>query len=223
MSYVRKEVIGAATLYQGDCREVLPTLDRVDLVLTDPPYGIGKDTGAAIGGTCGSGKYIRKPCQYAGGWDDERPSRETFDSLLLSGKVHIVWGGNYFADLLPAGSRWLFWDKQNNMPSFSDGEIAWTSRRGVSVKKYTLYNQHCGERFYPTEKPVDLMKWCIAFAPQVVSVADPFMGSGSAGVASVQMQRSFVGIERDPDYFDIACRRIEDAQRQGQLFSEAAA
>jgi DNA modification methylase len=218
---VNPVVIGNATLYLGDCLEILPTLPKVDAVITDPPYGIGADKGAAVGGTDASGRYVRRPKQYEGAWDAERPAG--FDAVLSAGRVAIVWGGNYFADLLPQGGRWLFWDKLNSMPSYSDGEIAWTNVAGVSVKKFTQCNNGLaslkdGERHHPTQKPVDLMKWCISFVPDAESIADPFMGSGSTGVAAMQMGRSFIGIEREPKYFDIACRRIEQAQAQGKLF-----
>jgi DNA modification methylase len=222
----RKEQIGRATLYLGDCREVLPTLGKVDAVVTDPPYGIGADKGAAIGGTDASGRYVRRPKQYEGGWDDERPA--DFTAIVAAGKVAVIWGGNYFADQLPQGGRWLFWDKLNSMPSYSDGEIAWTNIKGAAVKKFTrcnngLASMRDGDRWHPTQKPVDLMKWCLGFVPDASTILDPFMGSGTTGVAAVQMQRDFIGIEREPAYFDIACRRIEDAQRQGSLFGEAAA
>jgi DNA modification methylase len=127
--------IGRAQLWLGDCRDILPTLGKVDAVVTDPPYGIGADKGAAPGGTDASGRYIRKPKQYEGGWDGERP--DDFGLILNAGKVAIIWGGNYFADLLPKGGRWLFWDKLNSMPSYSDGEMAWTNIKGAAVKKRT--------------------------------------------------------------------------------------
>jgi site-specific DNA-methyltransferase (adenine-specific)/modification methylase len=220
----RVETIGRATLYLGDCRDILPTLPRVDAVVTDPPYGIGKDKGANTGGLDGSGKYIRRPKQYGGEWDSERPCAATFNAILSAACSSIIWGGNYFADLLPQGGRWLFWDKQNNMPTFSDGEMAWTNIRGASVKKFSHYNQCVDdERAHPTQKPLRLMKWCLDFVPDAQSILDPFMGSGTTGVAAVQMGRDFIGIEREPTYFDIACKRIEDAQRQGDFFVEAAA
>jgi site-specific DNA-methyltransferase (adenine-specific)/modification methylase len=215
-------------LYLGDCRDVLPTLPKVDAVVTDPPYGIGQDKGANAGGLDGSGRYLRRPKQYEGGWDDERPSDALLASVVASGKVAVLWGGNYFADVLPRGGRWLFWDKLNTMPTFSDGEIAWTNLPGVSVKKVTQPNQGMcslvdGERVHPTQKPEKVMRWCLSFLPDAETILDPFMGSGTTGVAAVQMGRDFIGIEREPKYFDIACRRIEDAQRQGDFFVEAAA
>lgn len=220
----RVETIGRATLYLGDCRDILPTLPKVDAVVTDPPYGIGKDKGANTGGLDGSGKYFRRPKKYEGEWDSERPSAATFSAILSAGRSAIIWGGNYFADLLPQGGRWLFWDKQNNMPTFSDGEMAWTNIRGASVKKFSHYNQCVDDdRAHPTQKPLPLMKWCLGFAADAQTILDPFMGSGTTGVAAVQMGRDFIGIEREPRYFDIACKRIEDAQRQGDFFVEAAA
>jgi hypothetical protein len=143
--------------------------------------------------------------------------------VIAAGKVAILWGGNYFADVLPQGGKWLFWDKLNSMPSYSDGELAWTSLPGVTVKKFTQCNNGMasmkdGGRWHPTQKQVSLMLWCIEQAGKPQSILDPFMGSGTTGVAAIRMGRSFIGIERDPSYFEIACRRIEQAQRQGDVF-----
>lgn len=223
----RVETIGRAKLYLGDCREILPTLGKVDAVVTDPPYGIGADKGAAVGGTDASGRYVRRPKQYEGGWDDERPDDATLATVVAAGKRAIIWGGNYFADVLPRSGRWLFWDKLNSMPSYSDGEIAWTNIHGSVVKKIDQCNNGLaslqdGGRWHPTQKPERVMKWCLGFIPDAAIILDPFMGSGTTGVAAVQMQRDFIGIEREPDYFEIACKRIEDAQRQGNLFGDAA-
>lgn len=220
---MRKEIIGNATLYLGDCREILPTLGQFDACVTDPPYGINADKGAAVGGTDGSGKYARQPKQYDGTWDSERPSKETMKKILAAGKTCIIWGGNYFADLLPQSGRWLFWDKLNSMPSYSDGELAWTSIPGVVVKKYTQCNNGLaslrdGERAHPTQKPVALMKWCLDMLPFRQSLIDPFMGSGTTGVAALQMKSSFVGIEREEQFFDAACKRIAEASKQESIF-----
>jgi site-specific DNA-methyltransferase (adenine-specific)/modification methylase len=224
---VRIEQIGRATLYLGDCREVLPSLPKVDAVVTDPPYGIGADKGAAVGGTDASGRYVRRPKRYEGGWDDERPSDELLVAIVGAGKSAIIWGGNYFSDALPRGGRWLFWDKLNSMPSYSDGEIAWTNVPGVAVKKIEQCNNGMasmqdGDRWHPTQKPERVMRWSLSFIPKAEVVLDPFMGSGTTGVAAMQMGRHFIGIEREPKYFEIACKRIEDAQRQGDLFGAAA-
>ncbi len=216
-------IIGNATLYLGDALEILPTLGKVDAVITDPPYGIGRDRGMGGGGTDASGKYARKPKVYAGVWDRERPTFGLMRMVAKAGDQAIVWGGNYFADALPLGGRWLFWDKLNSMPSYSDGEMAWTTLPGDAVKKFTLCNNGLaslrdGERVHPTQKPVALMQWCIEQAGLPKRTLDPFMGSGSTGVAAIRLGLAFIGIERDPGYFEIACRRIEEAQKQAALF-----
>ena len=219
-----KVTIGSAELWHGDCREILPTLPQFDLVLTDPPYGISADKGAAVGGTDASGRYVRRPKQYEGGWDAQRPTAEEFAAILGTAKAAVFWGGNYFSDLLPQGGRWMFWDKLNSMPSYSDGEIAWTSLGGVVVKKFTQCNNGLaslrdGERCHPTQKPVNLIEWCLSFAPNALTVCDPYMGSGTTGVACAQMGKAFTGIERERKYFDAACERITRAQAQERLFA----
>ena len=211
---MRIETIGNATLYLGDCRDILPTLPKVDAVITDPPYGIGADTHA---GPESSGWK-----QYgAGGWDNSRPDAEVFGLILAAGEISIVWGGNYFTDLLPPTMQWLVWDKGQRDFSLADGEFAWSSqKRAARIFSYSRGAALQDGKEHPTQKPIALMEWCIAQAankPQ--TILDPFMGSGTTGVAAVQMGRKFIGIEREPSYFDIACRRIEDAQRQGRLIA----
>lgn len=221
-----KVTIGNCELWHGDCREVLPLLPPVDLVLTDPPYGIGADTGIKPAGGERKRIYPGKPKHYEGGWDVDRPTADEFATVLAAGKAAVIWGGNYFADLLPQGGRWMFWDKLNSMPSYSDGEIAWTSLNGVAVKMFKQCNNgqaslRDGERHHPTQKPVNLIEWCLTFAPDARTVCDPFMGSGTTGVACARMGLQFVGIERERKYFDIACRRIEQAYAQPRLFEDA--
>ena len=218
----REERIGNQRLILGDCLEVMPTLGPVDAVVTDPPYGIGADKGSNSGGTDASGKYKRRPRQYAGGWDDARPP----SSLLreIGGLGGIIWGGNFFSDTLPKGGRWLAWDKLNSMPTFSDLELAWTSISGGSVKKFSqcasgLAANRDG-RVHPTQKPVALMEWCLGFLPDAKTILDPFMGSGTTLVACQKLGRHGIGIEIDPDYFDSACRRVDEAARQPDLFIE---
>lgn len=214
---MRIEHIGAATLYLADCREVLPTLGKVDAVVTDPPYGIGKDGQARITGGNGG----RKAHDFLG-WDAERPAAEIFAAMLNLSDDIIIWGGNYFADVLPPTGKWLVWDKGQRINQ-SDGELAWTSYQGaLRIKVMNRVELLIDGTEHPTQKPERLMRWCIEQLrnnPQ--TILDPFMGSGTTGVAAVQMGRRFIGIEREPKYFDIACRRIEDAQRQGDMFIEA--
>lgn len=210
--------IGKATLYLGDCREILPTLGKVGAVITDPPYGIGKDgQKRTTGGNGGRKAYDFK------GWDADRPAREIFDLIRAASDDVIIWGGNYFADILPATGKWLVWDKGQRINQ-SDGELAWTSYSGaLRIKVLNRVELMADGAEHPTQKPVKLMRWCVQQVRSEGAILDPFMGSGSTGVAAVDMGRDFIGIERDPEYFAIACRRIEDAQRQGDMFLGAAA
>lgn len=216
----RIETIGDATLYLGDCRDILPTLPKVDLVLADPPYGVKMDKG--FGGFGGFGNPIARK-QYDDDWDATRPEKEVFDMIIAGGGAVMVFGGNFFADLLPVSKHWIVWDKLNTMPTFGDCELVWTNIDRKSVKKITHeYNGLIGkegERVHPTQKPVLLMERCIAHVSKAQSVLDPFMGSGTTGVACANMGMTFYGIERDQKYFDIACQRIENAYRQQRLFA----
>lgn len=214
--------IGDATLYHSDCREVLPTLGKFDLLLTDPPYGIGEDGGEKNRVRSGDGRTrFSEPKHAAGRWDSERPTKETFSLMESMAAVRMYWGGNYFADYLPPSMGWLYWDKKIG-GDFSDGELAWTSRRcalrSFSMHAFTGLNGG-KDRQHPTQKPLALMAWCLTHAPAAKSVLDPFMGSGTTGVACAQSGRSFTGIERERKYFDIACERISRAYAQGKLFA----
>ncbi len=210
----REEVIGDARLICADCREVLPTLGKVDAVVTDPPYGIGEDGGKFRGRT---GQNIRVLPKM--GWDAIRPERAVFDLILQAADEHIIWGGNYFADMLPPSKGWLYWQKLMG-GDFSDGELAWTSR-DRALREFTCCPKGKGG-LHPTQKPVEVMQWCLALLPEAGTILDPFMGSGTTGVACANLGRRFIGIEREPSYFDIACRRIEEAYRQPRLFEEPA-
>ncbi len=209
------------TLYRADCRDVLPLLPKVDAVVTDPPYGIKQANG--FDGFGGMGAPIARR-QYAGSWDDARPHPDTFAAIINAAPVHIVWGGNYFTDILPVGRKWLFWDKCQTMPTYSDGEMAWTSIDGVSTKRI-IYNNNGlmareKDRVHPTQKPIEVMRWCIQQLPKANTILDPFMGSGTTGVAAVKLGRRFIGIEIDPGYFETACKRIRDAYAQPDMFIE---
>ncbi len=209
----RVEHIGDATLYLGDCREILPTLGKVDAVVTDPPYGIGAAKGKAH-------SSIRDNSAWAAAnWDDGRPAAATFAMMLRAGEV-AIWGGNYFADLLPASSGWLAWIKPQAETGFSlaDMELCWMSK-GFAARTKTLMRRDGNS--HPTQKPVPVMMWTLGVI-DALTVVDPVMGSGTTGVACANLGRSFIGIEIDPGYFDIACRRIEEAYRQPRLFEEPA-
>ena len=205
---MRIETIGLATLYLGDCREILPTLAPCDLILTDPPYGIGI-----------AANPVRQAHERME-WDAEAPAAWLFGLMQEKAKNLIVWGGNYFP--LPPSQTFLVWDKMQpeNFSLAMCGQ-AWCSFK--KLPKMHRLSVTSYEKEHPTQKSVQVMKWSIDQLPErAETICDPFLGSGTTGVAAVQMQRTFVGIEADRVFFDIACRRIEDAQRQGQLFGEAA-
>jgi site-specific DNA-methyltransferase (adenine-specific)/modification methylase len=220
----REEIIGDCRLILGDCRDVLPTLSGVDAVVTDPPYGIGADKGKQGAIPFKGGKPVAMAYHPENTWDIDRPDDDVLLMCISAAPLAIVWGGNYFADLFPPQGRWLWWDKCQTMPSYGDGELAWTNLPQTTPKKFTLANNKLfadrTERFHPTQKPLSLMSWCLGFIPEARTILDPFMGSGTTGVACVMSDRSFIGIEREPSYFDIACRRIEEAYRQPRLFAE---
>lgn len=189
--------------------DILPTLPKVDAVITDPPYGLGK---RMQGGTWAAQDHNRGFLK----WDLEA-KQEWVDSILALGVDSIIWGGNYFS--VPATRCWLIWNKVNAVPTMADLEMAWTN----IDKPAKRFDHPVGrvEFGHPTQKPLPLMSWCVEQLkgnPQ--TILDPFMGSGTTGVAAVQMGRKFIGIEREPKYFDIACKRIEDAQRQVDFFVE---
>lgn len=215
MSRFRTEIIGDCKLILGDCREVLETLGPVDAVVTDPPYGIGKDGQAKSRGAHGG----RKAYEFMG-WDGERPGDDLIGLLATFAPVAAIWGGNYFADLLPATGKWLVWDKAQRINQ-SDGELCWTSLPGaLRIHALNRVEIAVDGAEHPTQKPVRLMEWTIKQIGSPRSILDPFMGSGSTGVAAVRAGSSFIGIEREPSYFDIACRRIEEAYKQPRLFDE---
>lgn len=215
----RVEHIGNATLYLGDCREILPTLGPVDAVVTDPPYGIGFEKGA--GGNGAQPKERRRDYGPIHGDD------KAFDPAPWLMWPCILWGANHYSSALPHG-RWLAWNKLGSLEpwdSFSDVEFAWQNVRGADRIFSLLWKGLCqgekingGVRGHPTQKPVALMEWCLGFVPNAVVILDPFMGSGTTGVACARLGRAFVGIEIDPAYFDIACERIAKAYAQPDLF-----
>lgn len=223
----RVEKIGLATLYLGDCREIAPTLPRPAAVISDPPYGIGVDRAMAkTGGTKFGAALAEKRHYEATGWDDSPPPDEFMRWLGSASERVVLFGGNFFP--LPPSRCWLVWDKRVN-GDFADCELAWTNLNQPVRRIEWMWNgmlRKGGEQRseHPTQKPVGVMRWCIeqAKVPAGGAILDPYMGSGSTGVAAVQMRHPFVGIEIEPRYFDIACRRIEEAQRQGDMFRDAA-
>ena len=201
-------VIGNATLYLGDCREILPTLPAVDAVVTDPPYGLGDRW---TGGTWGADPMYADARQ----WDKSIP-QSTIDLTVSKGQFAIVWGGNYYA--MPPSRCWLSWRKSSRMATMADFELAWTNL-DRPAKEITEDRNPDGKREHPTQKPVRVMLWSLGFIPDAGVILDPFMGSGTTGVACMNLGRKFIGIEIEPKYFDIACERIENAQRQARMFA----
>lgn len=203
-------IIGDATLYLGDCMDILPTLPKVDAVITDPPYGIADDylKPSNKGEWCNL--YSEKIT-----WDSFAPDEAVSIAISLSSKA-IVWGGNYFK--LPPQRGWLIWDKMQSHTS-GHAELAWTNInipiRSFAYSRAQLSNEH---KQHPTQKPIGLMAWCIDLAGNPELILDPFMDSGTTGVAAIQMGRKFIGIEREQKYFDIACQRIEQATKQDDMF-----
>ena len=204
-----KVEIGNATLYLGDCMDILPTLDKVDAVITDPPYGIGfgkKHT-----------KWSANRGVILGNWDDAIP--DVYPLLALSENV-TIWGGERFE--LPVSRGWLTWVKPDAPHTFASTEFAWRSLDKPARHLVYSISATNGERVgHPTQKPLALMRWCIDQAGNPKTILDPFMGSGTTGVAAIQMGRKFIGIEQEPKYFEIACKRIEQAIAQPQLFDLA--
>lgn len=221
-------VIGQCELYLGDCMEVMLALEGVDAVVSDPPYGIAFAHGGNDNSGIGGGRYATKFAKVKIAGDDA-----PFDPAhLLTFPSAILWGGNHFADKLPASSSWLIWDKRaasGHTNDFADCEMAWTNGKGVA----RVFRHHWDgmmrasergmPRVHPTQKPIELMQWCLNFVTGGGIVLDPYMGSGTTGVACAKAGRPFIGIELDPGYFEIACRRIRDAHRQVDMFAAAAA
>jgi site-specific DNA-methyltransferase (adenine-specific)/modification methylase len=223
---MREEIIGDCRLILGDCRDILPTLGPVDCVITDPPYGIALNTDNRrfSGGNTASVAKRGNNVGTANGRPIENDA-EPFDPAFLLGLPgdKIIWGWNNYPDALPRGAC-LVWLKRNDdaFGSFlSDAELAWMSKgHGVYCRRDLSNAGIANERVHPTQKPVGLMEWCLGFIPKARTILDPYMGSGSTGVACVQQGRGFIGIEIDTAYFDAACRRIEEAYKQPRLFAE---
>lgn len=195
-------------LILGDCLEAMRTLPAgsVDAIVTDPPYGHGDRWS---GGTWADAPMY----EDARRWDAEPVALDSLLAIVAIGKTACVWGGNYYA--LPPSRGWLSWVKSSRMETLADFELAWTSQDRPS-KAYFGDRNPDGKREHPTQKPIDLMRWCLDALriPVGATVCDPYMGSASTGVACVLTGRNFIGIEIDPSYFAIAQRRIAEAEAE---------
>jgi DNA modification methylase len=180
------------TIYHGDCRDILPGLPRVDLLLTDPPYGIG----------LAANPFRQKHARSS--WDDAPVDVELLEQCIAHATHSIVWGGNYFG--LPAHQRFLVWDKEQP-EDFSSAmvEQAWTTLSGPAKlfrRRVVSY-----QKWHPTQKPVELMRWCLSLAPEAHTILDPFMGAGTTLVAAKEAGRRVVGVEIEERYCEIAALR----------------
>ena len=208
--------IGDCTLYLGDCLRVMPFLEGVDAVVTDPPYGIGE----AAGKNKSRGKLAASKDYGSDDWDNKPISDARLSFLREIAPIQIIFGGNYYD--LPPTSCWLIWDKKNGASDFADCELAWTNLpkavRNIEFMWNGMLRQNGEARGdHPTQKPVEVMRWCLSHIPDAKTICDPFMGSGTTGVACARDGRRFIGIERERKYFDIACKRIEEAYRQPDM------
>ena len=196
------------TLHNGDCLPYLKAMPEksVDVIVTDPPYGLG------IAANPVRQKHERQA------WDNATPTSEVFVEMFRVSKHQIIWGGNYYE--LPPHKNFLIWDKyQPENFTLAMAEMAWTSF-DMPAKIFRYSVQREGANVHPTQKPVALMKWCLAkFCQAGQTVFDPFMGSGTTGVAAVQLGINFIGCEVSPEYFAIAERRIKQASLQQGLFT----
>ena len=203
------------TLYHGNCLDILPTLadKSVDLVLTDPPYGIGESNKKNL-----SRGKLAKPTNYGDyDWDLSIPDKRIFDLMLKISKNQIIFGGNYFVEYLKNSSCWLVWDKDNGKSDFADCELAWTSfKTAVRLFKFKWHGmlqenmKDKEKRYHPTQKPVALFVWCLNnYSKENDLILDPFAGSGTTAIACIRTNRKYVMIEKEEKYCEIAVRRIE--------------
>lgn len=208
------------TLYRGDALQVLPTLGLVDAVVTDPPYGIGEAAGKNKSRSCLATSRDYGDAQ----WDDKPCPPEALHHMRRLSHLQVVFGGNYFD--LPPSSCWLVWDKVNGENDFADCELAWTNMnravRRIQHQWHGMIREGQEERFHPTQKPLRVMQWAIRqlrLSPGA-TILDPYMGSGTTGVAAMGMGFKFIGIERDPVHYATALRRLTHATGAGpgQLF-----
>ena len=204
-------------IHLGDCMDFLKRIPdkSIDLVLTDPPYGInyGKQL---------KGVKIKNGWRDWGTpeWDKERPKKEIFDEILRISKNQVIWGGNYFADMLPPSQGWLVWDKGQRNFSLADGELAWTSYdRALRIFTYSRAAALQDGKIHPTQKPEQLIKWVLSKCSKEGDlILDPFSGSGTTAIACHNLKRRFICIEKDFDYWKASCKRLEEHKRQLILF-----
>jgi len=215
-----------------DCLEAMKQMDdnEFDLSIVDPPYGINFDGNTMVKGKSGKAKtFANKQHHKRKGWDNKRPTKQYFEQLQRVSKSQIIWGGNYFADLLPPKKGWVFWDKKitnANNTNFSDGELAWTSFDCV-LRRFTydwigfgyLNNPQKEKKIHPTQKPVKLYEWILdKYANEGDKILDTHLGSGSIALACHNRGFDLTGFEIDKEYFDNAVERLRVHQSQLTMF-----
>jgi site-specific DNA-methyltransferase (adenine-specific) len=214
---------GQITLYNGDCFDVMQNLKdkEIDLVLTDPPYGINIDGGIGGGVLAKKSSFIKK------NWDKNSPEKKIFDKIFKISKNQIIFGANHFIEKINKNSScWIVWDKNNGENNFADCELAYTSFN-TAVRKFkwtwqgmlqeNMKNKEL--KIHPTQKPVALMLWCLKnYSKENDLIFDGFLGSGTTAISCIRTKRRLIGCELDNEYFDKMCKRIEEELRQGVLF-----
>lgn len=185
------------TIYHGDCREILPQIPKVDLVLTDPPYGLKEKIHDG-------GGWSTNPIYDAVlNWDFLQP--EAISMAIPKGLHACIWGGNYYQ--LPPSRCWLIWRKANNVQTMADAELAWTNA-DMNTRVFEEIINADGKRQHPTQKPESLMKWAIQQFKESKIILDPFMGSGTTLRAAKDLGRKAIGIEIEEKYCEIAAKRL---------------
>lgn len=199
-------------IYCGDCLELMKDIPdgSIDCVVTDPPYGIGK---LWVGGKGHGWANSWAQGVKRNEWDGECPPQKYFDEIFRISNHQIIWGGNYFN--LPTSRGWLVWNKPERNFTLAEAELAWTSRDMV-IRVCDCHRSDTG-RNHPTQKPIDLMLWCMSFIPDNCTILDPFLGSGTTAVAALKTDRNFIGIELDPKYCEIAQKRVDAELAQTKL------
>jgi len=204
--------------------------NHFDLAIVDPPYGIGYDGNTTVKGKAGKAStFSNKQHHKKKDWDSERPSLEYFTELQRVSKNQIIWGGNYFADLLPAKKGWIYWDKKitnANNTNYSDGELAWTSFDCV-LRKFIydwigfgyLNNLQKEKKIHPTQKPVKLYEWLLMnYAKDGDKILDTHLGSGSIAIACHNLKFDLTACELDKDYYEAALKRLKIHEQQLTMF-----
>lgn len=224
---ITKIQIKNATLYHADCWDLLSEIGEINVIITDPPYGIGANKKSMELRISKSGLLKNFPHSHFDGIEwDKKIDKKYIDLILSISKNQIFFGGNYYANWLPPSPCWIVWDKDNGTCDSADCELIYTSYKTAVRKIRYKWNGVFQEdmknketRYHPTQKPLWVMGWLLdKYTKKTELILDPFMGSGTTGVACIMGNRKFIGIEKEKRYFDIACKRISRASKQQALF-----